>query len=804
MNKWQRSLYLPYIPMGENGRRLTASAEHLELSRKAAREGAVLLKNEDNILPLKNGKKIALFGKAISDYVQGGGGSGAVNSPYSRSLSEAMAIKEKEGKLSLYSSLVNYYEEYVKREYSNGKVPGLIQEPLFPVELADRAKDECDVALIAISRFSGENWDRVSDTSIDYDSDDISCILAESKKLFSKGDFYLSDSEEKMVEGVLQRFSSIIVVLNVGGIVDTKWFAFNENIKGVIQAFQGGSEGGLAIADLLVGEVSPSGKLSDTYAKDLKDYPSYYNFHDSNDYVDYTEDIFVGYRYFNTIPGAYSSVVYPFGYGLSYTTFLIEEQNYTSKSFVVSLDYKITNNGLYEGKEVLQIYVECPKGKLEKPKLTLVDFAKTKLLAPGESDVLHIEFPLSVVSSFDDDNTIADASWVLEKGRYVVFYGNSSDSLTKSNIEISLSSNIVIEECSHLVSPTKLSKRMKADGSFKTCVQREKNTVEPLFERQDISLLEGVIPTGHAMPRLTRKDLSDSSYHLERVTEGKLSLGDFISKLDIDTLIDMTGGQPNTGIGLTYGFGNHLEYGIPNIMTADGPAGLRTSSESGIFATAWPCSTLLASTWDSDLVYAIGKAASLEVKENNLSVWLTPAVNIHRSPLCGRNFEYYSEDPLLTGKLAASMVKAIQSSGIAACVKHFACNNKETNRKESDSRVSEKALREIYLKQFEIIVKTSNPIFVMSSYNLINGVRAAENKELLTSILRDEWGFEGAVVSDWWNHSEHYLELLAGEDLKMGTGYPERVRKAYEMGAITRKDIELNVSRLLQAMLNID
>ena len=239
-------------------------------------------------------------------------------------------------------------------------------------------------------------------------------------------------------------------------------------------------------------------------------------------------------------------------------------------------------------------------------------------------------------------------------------------------------------------------------------------------------------------------------------------------------------------------------------MTADGPAGLRLDGDTGIFTTAWPSATALASSWNAELVEEVGKKGGLEVKENGIGLWLTPAVNIHRSPLCGRNFEYYSEDPLLAGKLASAMVKGIQSNGIGACLKHFALNDKETNRKDSDSRVSERAMREIYLRQFEIVVKEGKPLSVMSSYNLINGIKASENKALLSGVLRNEWGFEGFVTTDWWTHGEHYLELLAGNDLKMGNGYPERVEKALELGLISREDILQNVKSILHSILSLE
>ena len=298
--------------------------------------------------------------------------------------------------------------------------------------------------------------------------------------------------------------------------------------------------------------------------------------------------------------------------------------------------------------------------------------------------------------------------------------------------------------------------------------------------------------------------LDSKGVHFSDVADGKMTLDEFMDILTLDDCINLLGGQPNTGCANTFGMGNLPEYGVPNVMTADGPAGLRILSKCGVNTTAWPCATLLASTWDEELVEKVGKAGAEEVKENNISIWLTPACNIHRSPLCGRNFEYYSEDPYLAGKTGAAMVRGIQSQHIGASVKHFAANNKETNRKDSDSRVSERALREIYLKQFEIIVKEAHPYTIMSSYNLLNGIHASENKELLTGILRDEWEFDGVVTTDWWTFGEHYRETKAGNDIKMAAGYPERIKEAYEKGLITEAEIRLSARRILNMILKID
>ena len=287
------------------------------------------------------------------------------------------------------------------------------------------------------------------------------------------------------------------------------------------------------------------------------------------------------------------------------------------------------------------------------------------------------------------------------------------------------------------------------------------------------------------------------------VANGELTLDEFMNLLSDRDMVRLLGGQPNRGVANTFGFGNLPIYGVPNVMTADGPAGLRIQPECGVTTTAFPCATLLACTWNTEIVREVGAAGAREVHENGIGVWLTPAINIHRTPLCGRNFEYYSEDPLVAGEMAAAMVEGIQSEGVGASLKHFACNNKETNRKDSDSRVSERALREIYLKGFEICVRKAQPLTVMSSYNLINGLWASQNRELLTDILRGEWGFEGMVTTDWYTHAPQYTEIAAGNDVKMGCGAPEHTLRMMQEGKLSREDVKTSTRRLLKMILKL-
>ncbi len=807
MNRWQRVRFQPSLTLGENGMRVTGSTEHRELSINAAKEGMVLLKNDRNVLPLRKGSKVALFGKGSFDYVKGGGGSGDVTVAYCRNLYDGLkALKEH---VSIYEELSVFYREHVEDQYADGAVPGMTVEPAVPAELLKKACAFTDTAVITICRYSGEGWDRKS--TVDILNKNLSgqeeYLTKKSSELFENGDFYLTHAETTMVNTVKEHFSKVIVVMNVGGMVDTGWFAKEDKIQSVMMAWQGGMEGGLAAAELLCGIGNPSGKLSDTLANSLEDYPSTYNFHESESYVDYTDDIYVGYRYFETIPGAADKVNYPFGFGLSYTRFLWSLVSIKEQNGIIQIRVNVTNTGCMEGKEVIQIYAGAPQGLLGKPAKSLVAFQKTRLLQAGEAQFLNFEIPVDSMASYDDLGKVQKSAYVLEAGEYVFFIGTSVRDVEKLDFVYTVSQKRISKQLSEKIAPTSLKERMLADGSYEQLPQKDANNPDACgLEKMTLDTVDGFAPAVRAVPshHLWNEIYKKGIRPFDEVAEGKLTIGEFLDQMTDEEVAHLLGGQPNTGVANTLGYGNMPEYGIPNIMTADGPAGLRILPECGVNTTAWPCSTLLACTWDRDIVYAVGEAGAKEVKENNIAVWLTPAINIHRSPLCGRNFEYYSEDPLLTGKMAAAMVRGIQSQHIGASVKHFALNNKETNRRNSDSRVSERAAREIYLKAFEIIVKEASPWTIMSSYNIINGHRASENKELLVDILREEWGFEGMVTSDWWTCAEHYKEVIAGNDVKMGCGYPERLLEAKALGLISREEMNACAKRVLELILKVD
>ena len=637
MERWARAKYQPNLPLKE-GQHVTASKEHITLSKEAAKEGMVLLKNDKNLLPLRAGSRVALFGKGSFDYVKGGGGSGDVTVSYVRNLYDGLKLQE--DTVTLYEPLSDFYRNDVKEQYAKGAAPGMTVEPALPDELVEGAKAFADTAIITISRFSGEGWDR---SSVEYDGEynpweTETSMPKIAGEIFEDGDFYLTRKEKEMIQKVKDNFAKVAVVLNIGGVIDTTWFKEDDAFFSVLVAWQAGMEGGLAAAELLCGKASPSGKLPDTFAGRLEDYPSTENFHESPHYVDYTEDIYVGYRYFETIPGADGKVCYPFGFGLSYTQFEIFPHKVLMEDGVIRITVQVTNVGKTEGKEVVQAYYSAPQGILQKPNRELAAFAKTRSLMPGESQTVVLEFARNEMASYDDLGKIAESAYVLEKGTYEFYVGNSVRDTCKLDFSLTLTDNEVVEQLSRKAAPTSLKKRMLADGSYEELPLSQANDPnECVLVKMEGGTEEALTPSARGRERyLLLKPYAEGARPFIEVAEGKMTMEEFVAQLSDEDLIHMLGGQPNTSVANTFGYGNLPEYGVPNIMTADGPAGLRIC----LNTTAWPCATLLASTWNTELIEQVGKAGAEEVKENNIAVWLTPAVNIHRNPYCGRNFEY--------------------------------------------------------------------------------------------------------------------------------------------------------------------
>lgn len=771
--KWQRLQYMPCTPLGDTY--LTGCAAHRELSRRAASQGMVLLKNTERCLPFARGKKLAVFGKAQFDYVKGGGGSGDVTVAYSRSIAQGLAVKQEEGKLRIFDALYAFYAQEVLPRIA---LPGNAPEPEVPEDLLLRAREFTDTALITLCRFSGEAADR------------------------STQDFYLTAQEKKLLARVTERFPHCVVCLNIGGIIDTSALRDSEAVRAILLAWQAGMEGGLAVADVLCGDASPDGRLTDTFADSIDTYPSTKSILEADEYVNYTEDIYVGYRYFETIPGASEHVCYPFGYGLSYTDFSVEFVQAEQTGDALTFTIQVKNTGIRAGRQVAQVYCSAPQGLLTKPARQLTGFAKTKALEPGETELLQVRFSLYDLASYDDTGKLQASAYVLESGEYRFFIGENVRDARQIGWSFRLEEARVLQQLSPKCAPVTDSRRLLADGSYEDIPAA---TPAPPQAESDRS----APPEDGCYPDEQQWHIPYCAWHqptlpqLREVAQGKLSAEEFLQALNTRQLVHLLGGQPNRGCANTFGIGNLPIYGVPNAMTADGPAGLRIKPECGVNTTAFPCATMLACTWDTALLREIGRAGAAEVRENGMGIWLTPALNIHRSPLCGRNFEYYSEDPLLSGMMASAMVQGIQSMGIAASVKHFACNNKESNRRDSDSRLSERALREIYLRGFEICVKTAQPWTVMCAYNLLNGVRVSENRALLTDILRGEWGYDGLVITDWYTYGMQYAEIAAGADVKMGCGMPEHTMQMIEEGKLSVADVRRSASRVLEMLLRL-
>lgn len=707
-----------------------------ELCRRVGAEGAVLLKNEAKVLPLKKEDKIAVFGRIQLDYYRSGTGSGgAVNVPYQVNLVEGL----KNNGVRLEETLLETYQKWQKEHPFDNGGGGWAAEPWFQQEmplsdeLVKKTVEHADKALVVIGRTAGE----------DKDNSDVA------------GSYLLTEDERQMLTKVCESFDKVIVVLNVSNIIDMSWqeeTLFQEKIKAVVYAWHGGMEGGNAVADVLTGCVTPSGKLPDTIAYHIEDYPSTAHFAGSNDIV-YAEDIYVGYRYFETF--APEKVQYPFGFGLSYTDFSIEVSGGKVEEDVLKVKLAVCNTGTeFSGKEVVQLYYEAPQGKLGKAKRVLGTYAKTTLLQPGESQEICLELPLEAMASYDDSGVTGyPFSYVLEEGNYQIYVGNSLRNLVKVCVDgqegIYIPETRVISKYEQALAPEVKFERLKtgdvsADGIFA-------ESYEPV-PLQKVDMQARIL---NKMP----KELpitGDCGIKLQDVADKKATMEEFVAQLTEEDLAIIVRGEgmcsPKVTAGTAAAFGGVTEklagYGISIACAADGPSGVRM--EDGTEASLVPIGTALAASWNNTLVEDVYEQVGLEMLKNGVDTLLGPGINIHRNPLNGRNFEYFSEDPLLTGKMASAVIKGIQKNGATATVKHFACNNRETSRSFTNSIVSERALREIYLKGFELAVKEGGAISIMTSYNAVNGHWAASNYDLNTTILREEWGYSGMVMTDWW------------------------------------------------------
>ena len=698
-------------------------AEMSRLCRQAAAEGIVLLKNE-GVLPLDAREETAFFGRNQYDYFYVGYGSGGdVNATY---LESPMAAVRSRGDLRYNKELADTYQAWseanVPFEGVWGMWPTCFDEMPLTEEQVRKAAQTSKRAVVFIGRAMGESMDNQ----------------------LKPGYYYLNDEEKQLLDRVTAAFSRVVVVIDAGNVIDLSWVAgYGDKIGALVYAWQGGMESGNALIDVLYGDVNPSGKLTDTIARDHRDYPGSADFGNSH-FNNYTEDIYVGYRYFETF--APEKVLYPFGFGLSYTTFAVAAEGRREAQGSL-LEITVTNTGNRAGAEVVQIYCAQPQGKLGKATRNLVAFAKTDVLRPGERQTLTVRVEDAELASFDDSGATGNRScYVLEAGEYTLLAGTDVRR-AEQVLTWNLSELIVTERLTTQAGPVTDFKRMKPvlrDGRLVPEYQ-----AVPRGDRD----LKGDILTHlpEAVPMTGDRGISFGD-----VCAGKASLDDFVAQLDITDLDAITRGEgkmnsPQGVAGNAGILGGTTEAlrakGVPVITTTDGPSGIRISYHSSLL----PCGTALACSWNPGLLEKLGAAFGKEMARRGSDILLGPGLNIHRDPLCGRNFEYFSEDPYVSGKMAAAMVRGIQSvPGRSACPKHFACNNQEWNRVRHDSRLSERALREIYLRGFEICVKESEPLTLMTAYNKINGVWCYYRYDLATNILRGEWGYEGLVITDWW------------------------------------------------------
>lgn len=802
---------------------------HRIIARKVAAEGMVLLKNDKKILPLAEKSKIALYGAGAVRTIKGGTGSGDVN--VREVVTVLKGLQNAGFEITSMDWLQQYEDEYDKAreiwreqiwdkvDHNSTAAEGFAFFNAYtttPFQIPAGSipeKTDAEVAIYVLSRNAGEGADRYE----------------------TQGDYYLTKEEEEVLSKICFLYQHVVFVANTGGLIDLSFMNKYHNIDGLIYMQQAGMESGNALADIMSGKVDPSGKLTDTWAFSYKDYPNSSTFSHNNGDVSkerYEEGIYIGYRYFDTfqIPARYG-----FGYGMTYTEFEIrtigiEHFNLGSDEPEIAVKVLVKNIGKYSGREVIQIYVSSPQGRLAKEYRKLVEFQKTKLLLPGEKEEVLVKFPIRALSSFDEDA----AGWVLDHGIYGVFTGNALETATFEG-SIQLEEDIMFLKTQNICS---LEEKLQEKIAPEEKIQARRNTW-----RKEVSHKPSIII--HA---------GDIKTRVAEYTEGydtmPTDVSAFVDSLTTEQLIQLATGaisdhESNLGSAGKSVPGSAaqtsscaMQQGLASIVLADGPAGLRLvreyqvmdekvqsvplemSMEDGFlcrekpekkgktyyqYCTAFPVGTLLAQTWDREFLMEVGKAVGEEMQEFGITLWLAPGMNVHRNPLCGRNFEYFSEDPVLSGKLAAALTKGVQSNGgCGTTIKHFVCNNQEDNRMGSDSIVSERTLREIYLKGFEIAVRESQPMAIMTSYNLINGIHAANNHDICTKVARNEWGFKGMIMTDW--TTTHYGPdctasgcMRAGNDAVMpGTlGDHENIRQELKMGTLDIRALKRSVARLV-------
>lgn len=810
---------------------------HRLLSRKAASEGFVLLKNEDHLLPIAVGAKIALYGAGSVMTIKGGTGSGDVNERDCINIRQGL---ENAGYELTTAAWMDSYEKIYAQariDWRDGIFASLPQYDNFffsaysaaqfqipcgePINVEAAKEDGADTAIYVLSRIAGENKDRKDEA----------------------GDYFVTAEEKALISQICEAYKNVVLVINTGGLIDLAFTEELPNIRAILQFMQAGQEGGNAFADVISGKVSPSGKMTDTWALTYGDYPNadFFSYKSGDvNREEYKEGIYVGYRYFDTFD---VPVRYCFGYGLSYTEFdwkagTLAVTGLENQKPEVSLEVEVTNTGSeFAGKEVMQVYASCPQGKLGKEFRRLAGFGKTKELKPGETQNVKISFALYQLASFDEEK----AAWVLEKGTYGIWVGNSLENAKLAG-SIILDEDAVMVQCGHICERKEELEEMAPD-----CDKIRVKEAAWLAAAADLQKVE--IKASDIETEIIdySKDLGENFTKAQEIVDS-LSLEQRVAFAtgDINRGQSMVGASGQTVPGAaaeTVPVAEADPWNVASIVLADGPAGIRLKREyqvhegaivggdfleaieGGFFAapkekigttyyqycTAVPVGTLLAQTWNLDLIKEVGEMIGEEMKLFEVTLWLAPGMNIHRNPLCGRNFEYYSEDPLLSGMMAAAVTLGVQKiPGCGTTIKHFACNNQEDNRMGSDSIISERTLREIYLKGFEITVKNAQPMSIMTSYNMINGIHTANSYDLCTKAARNEWGFAGAIMTDWMTTTHSTAGectasgcMLAGNDMVMPGADEDHadIYAALENGTLTEAQLNKCVRNTIHLIL---
>ena len=781
--------------------------DNLAIAYQAACEGIVMLKN-DGALPFSS-KKVALYGPGVSMTIKGGTGSGEVNERHSVTILEGM--EDRGFQVTTKDWLARFREHYehllaIHKEEKKKQVNLLKMDTImsmlfdnfrFPdgpeVTHSDVVSSDTDSCIYVLARQAGEGGDRKVEA----------------------GDFLLTDGEKETIKLLAEKYEKFVLAINCGSAMDLSCLDDIPGINAILYICQLGTEGGHAFADVISGAVTPSGKLSSSWAKQYGDVPFAMEYGALNGNLKdeyYKEGIYVGYRYYDSFG---VEPAYPFGFGLSYTDFAVDATSVEAEETKVTLKCMVTNTGkTYSGKEVAQLYVSAPNGKLHKEYQSLVAFGKTQILAPGEVEELTLSFDLREFASYREE----DASYVLEQGDYILRLGNSSR-------------NTVVAAVAHLPEEFVVSRHENICPLEQPLEEMHSNPYD--FEAGDAQRI--LIDTSALQTRVY-------TYENPEICDDP-RVQQFLNGLSVKDMTEIVVGAGMFGgshrFNLPGSVGNTTskfwDKGLANVTLCDGPAGLRiqrrsTVSKSGKvkpveaamsifdafpdfvkklmngdpekepviyqYTTAFPVAHALAQTWNAVLLQEVGHAIFREMEEYGCVYWLAPAVNIHRNPLCGRNFEYFSEDPFLTGALAASITLGVQSKeGYYVTVKHFACNNQEDNRNFMSSNLSERALREIYLRGFERCVRVGGAKGIMTSYNKVNGIYTPNSYDLCTKALRNEWGFDGVVMTDWFStnkgQGDNALAMKAGNDLIMpGTGMNKtEILNGLKHNVITQKDL---------------